>query len=108
MSQCLPGSIVFLLYACVHAKLLQSCPTFCKPHGSSVHEILQTRMLEWVAMPSCRGSPDPGIKPTSLTSPALAGRFFITSTPGKLFFIYNILEHMKYFVKSSASNKETD
>ena len=59
-------------------------------------------------MPSCRGSPDPGIIPTSLTSPALAGRFVITSIPGKPFLIYNILEKLKYFVKSSASNKETN
>ena len=27
--------------------------------------------------------PDPGIKPTSLTSPALTAGFFTTSTPGK-------------------------
>ena len=32
---------------------------------------------------SLRGSPDPGIKPVSLASPALAGRFFITVPPGK-------------------------
>ena len=36
---------------CVHAKLLQSCSTLCKPMdcslpGSSVHGILQTRILE--------------------------------------------------------------
>ena len=28
----------------------------CSPLGSSVHGILQARILEWVAMPSCRGS----------------------------------------------------
>ena len=37
------------------------CPTLCdsidcSPPGSSVHRILQTRILEWVAMPSSRGS----------------------------------------------------
>ena len=47
---------------CVHAcKLLQSCITLhgcmdCSPPVSSVHGILQARMLEWVAMPSSRGS----------------------------------------------------
>ena len=49
--------------------------------GSSVHEILQARILEWVAMPS--DFPDPGIETASLGSPALAlvlaGRFFTTS-----------------------------
>ena len=47
--------------ACVHTKLLQSCPTLCNPMenslpGSPVHGILQTRILEWVAMPSSKGS----------------------------------------------------
>ena len=42
--------------------------------------ILQERILEWVAMPSSEALPNPGIKPVSLTSPALAGGFFTTST----------------------------
>ena len=42
----------------------QSCPTLCnpldcRPPRSSVHGILQTRILEWVAMPSSRGSSHP-------------------------------------------------
>ena len=42
----------------------QSCPTLCdptdcSPPGSSVHGILQARILEWVAMPSSRGSSRP-------------------------------------------------
>ena len=46
------------------AKLLQSCLTLCKPvdrspPGSTVHAILQARILEWVAMPSSRGSSQP-------------------------------------------------
>ena len=56
------------------------------PPGSSVHGILQARMLEWVAIASSRDLPNPGIKPTSLASPALAGGFFITEPPGKPYF----------------------
>ena len=41
--------------------------------------ILQARILEWIAMPPPGGIPDPGIRTTSLTSPAWAGRFFTTS-----------------------------
>ena len=37
------------------------------------------RILEWVARPFSRDLPDPGMEPAYLTSPALAGRFFITS-----------------------------
>ena len=44
-----------------HAKFLQLCSTLCdpmdhSPQGSSVHGILQARRLEWVAVPSSRGS----------------------------------------------------
>ena len=43
----------------MHAKTLQLCPTLCRPMdcslaGSSVHWILQTRILEWFAMPPSR------------------------------------------------------
>ena len=31
-------------------------PMDCSPPGSSVHGILQARILAWVAMPSSRGS----------------------------------------------------
>ena len=46
---------------CMHPQSLQSCPTLCdpvdcSPPGSSVHRIIQSRMLEWVAMPSSRQS----------------------------------------------------
>ena len=72
------------LHCVLHAKLLQSCLTLCNridcsPPGSSVHEILQERILEWVAVSFSREPHNPGIKPVSLTSPALAGGFFTTS-----------------------------
>ena len=46
------------------AKLLQSCPTLCdsmdcNPPGSSVYGFLQTRILQWVPIPSSRGSFQP-------------------------------------------------
>ena len=48
-----------MLYACMRAKSLQSCPTLCNSmdHSlpdSSVDGILQERILEWVAMPQSR------------------------------------------------------
>ena len=58
---------------------------FCEPMdlslpGSSVHGILQARVLEWVAMPSSRGSSRPrDWTCISLMSSALAGGFFTTS-----------------------------
>ena len=72
-AQCLDhlGTKVILLHwaaypcglksACMHAQSLQLCLTLCDPMdysspGSSVHGILQTRILDWVAVPSSRGS----------------------------------------------------
>ena len=48
--------------------------------GSSVDGVLQVRILEWVAMLSSRESSHPGIELASLPSPALTGKFFISST----------------------------
>ena len=53
-------------------KVTQSCPTLCDPMdcslpGSSVHRILQARILERVAgsLPSAGDLPNPGIEPRS-------------------------------------------
>ena len=59
------------LQCCVFAKSLQSYMTLRdpidhSPPGSSVHGILQAKILERVAMPSSRGLPDPGIEHMSL------------------------------------------
>ena len=73
---CFPSPVELLhsSLACMHtymcAKSLQSYPTLCdpmdcSPPGSSVHGILQARVLEWVAMPSSR--------PTGLQSQMLWG-----------------------------------
>ena len=68
------GSLITTLYPTL-------CdPTDCSPPGSSVHGILQARILEWVAISSSRDFPNPGIK---LPSPALAGGFFTTESSGK-------------------------
>ena len=53
---------------CMHAKLLQLCPTLCKPTdyclpGSSLRGILQARILVWVDMPSSRASSRPRDRP---------------------------------------------
>ena len=54
--------ITYFVYA-VLCLVAQSYPTLCDPPwslpGSSVHGILQARILEWAAMPSSRGSSQP-------------------------------------------------
>ena len=54
------------------------CPTVCDPMdcrlpGSSVHGILQARILEWVTISFSRGSSQPGIEPGSLALEADKG-----------------------------------
>ena len=82
---------ITLCSTCV--KLLQSCPTLCNPMdcsqpGSSVHEILQVRIQDWVAISSPGDLPNPGTEPGSLTSPALAGGFFTTSATCEALIVY--------------------
>ena len=52
----------------------------CSPAGSSVHGILQERILEWVAMPSSRGSSPPRDQTQVF---CIAGRFFTSELWGK-------------------------
>ena len=52
----------------------------CRPPGSSVHGILQARILEWVAIVLSRDLPDPGIE---LGSPALQADSLLSEPPGK-------------------------
>ena len=52
------------VHVCVHAKPLQWCltlwdPMDCSLPGSSVHGILQAKILEWVAMSFSRGFSQP-------------------------------------------------
>ena len=53
--------------------------TVCSPPGSSVHGILQVRILEWVSMPSSRGLPNPGIESVAPLTPALQVDSFLLS-----------------------------
>ena len=70
---------------CACAESFQSCLTLwdamdCSLPGSSVREILQARVLEWLAMPPFRGSSQPRNQTqVSYT----AGGFFTMQPPGK-------------------------
>ena len=72
-------------------KSLQSCLTLCDPMDrspprSSVHEILQARILKWVAIPFSRASSWPDFhltEPAFLRSPELAGGSLPLAPPGE-------------------------
>ena len=82
---CFRDNLIFLCFVWllarvfVRAKSLQLGPLLCDPMdygppGSSIHRVLQARILEQTAMPSSRHR----VEPAYLTSPA--SRFFTTST----------------------------
>ena len=67
------------------SEVAQLCPTLCDSMdcnlpGSSVREILQARVLEWVAISFSRGSSQPGMEPTS---PELQADALPSEPPGK-------------------------
>ena len=83
-------------------KLLQSCPNLCDPvdcalPSSSVHGILQAKILEWVAVPFSRwSSPSKGWTWVSCIF-CITGRFFIAESPGKSQLISYFTVNRNYF-----------
>ena len=69
---------------CVYAQSLQSCLILCNPvdcslPGSSVHGVLQARILEWIAISYSRDLPEQGIETVFLPS-ALVVDFYLCAT----------------------------
>ena len=63
--------------------LVLSCNLFfcnCSPPGSSVHEIFQARILDWIAISFSRGFSQPR-DGTHIS--CIGSRFFTTESPGK-------------------------
>ena len=84
------------------SEVAQSCPTLsdpmdCSPLGSSVHGFPRQELLEWVTMPSSRGSSQPRIVPRS---PAKNLCFSLQSF---FFFFGNILHCQKNVMSITVS-----
>ena len=85
----------------------QSCLTLCDPMdcslpGSSVHGILQTRIVEWVAMASTGYFPNSEIKSRS---PALQADSLLSEPPEKL--KYKLLMPISDQIRSVAQSCPT-
>ena len=85
---CLPHWQASQRYAAAAATSLQSCPTLCNPMdcslpGSSVHGILQVRILEWLAISFSRGASQPRDGNCISCISFTAGGFFTAEPPGK-------------------------
>ena len=71
-------SSICVLCMLSHFSPVQLCdPMDCSPPDSSLHGILQSRILEWVAMPSSRES----FWPRDWTHISCIGRWFFTNEP---------------------------
>ena len=80
----------FTAYRKVKVIVTQLCLTFCHPTdcsspGSSVHGILQARILEWIAISFSGDLPDSGMEPGS---PALQTNSFLSKPPTLLDILY--------------------
>ena len=76
------------------SEVAQSCPTLCDPMdcslpGSSLHGILQARILEWVAISFSRGSS------------RSRDRTLASCIPGRHFNLWAIRELVEYTLKES-------
>ena len=95
---------VYTVRVCVCVLVAQLCPTLCNPMdcsplGSSVHGILQARILKWVAISFCRRSSQSrdGTQVSCITD-----RFFFlpSEPPGKP--LIQGLQQARYSSKSSS------
>ena len=80
--------ICLYLYTRMLAQLLHLCPTLCdpmdcSPQGSSVHGILEARILEWVPMPSSRRFLQPRDWTDVSCISCIADEVFTAATLGK-------------------------
>ena len=93
--------ISFLLLSCFNHVWLCT-PLDCSPPGSSVHGILQARILEQVATPSSRGSSQPRDGTHVSWVSCIAGGFVTTVPPGKsvLLWLYPYFSGLKIFFLS--------
>ena len=83
------------------SKVTQSCPTLCDPMdcslpGSSLHGILQARVLEWVAISFSRGSSQP------------RDRSQVSCIPGvSIFYFHGCNHHLQWFWSQKKIKSDT-
>ena len=70
----------------------------CSPPGSSVHGMLQARILEWVHSFLQGIFPNPGIEPH--LSPASADRYFTTSATWEAQTYLQFLNYQAFFLST--------
>ena len=93
--------------------MLQSCPTLCDPMdcslpGSSVHGILQARILEWVAISSYRGSSRSRDRTRVSYVSCIGSRFFTTSGTWEAHIVYVLHSILQKWDKNRSYSRWTN
>ena len=95
---------------CMHAKSPQSCLILCSlvdrhPPGTSVHGFSRQEYWSGLSCPPPRDLPDPGIEPSSLTSPQLAGGLFYhwchQRSPFNIIYVLLFTPFLNAYIKQS-------
>ena len=95
-----PVNLNKYIHVCIYS-FTQACLTVCNSMDQVPlsMEFFQARILEWFPLPPPGDLPNPGIKPKSSASPALAGGFFSTEPPWKIYiYIYRCMYIHVYVV----------
>ena len=87
---CMCVCVCASMYMNMYSEVTQLCLTLCDPvgcslPGSSIHGILQARILEWVAISFSKDHPNPGIEPGS---PTLQADTLPSEPPGTSVYVY--------------------
>ena len=74
------------------------------PPDSSVHEVFQARILEWLAISFFRGSSRPRDRTCISQVSCIAGGFFTTEPPGKPYFSFTVSINVRCSLKACLIN----
>ena len=91
---CVQNLLHLHIYICLKVKVTQLCPALCDPMDSTVHGILQTRVLEWAVFHFSRGSSQPRDR-TQVS--CIAGGFFTSWATREALLIFKFLSHRDYY-----------
>ena len=105
------SSTIFICESVSHSVLSDCDPINCSTPGSSVHGILQERILKWIAIPFSRGSSWP--RDWTWIS-CIAGRFFTVWTtrenlsPDHLTTDYHFFEYLDSFLQAKCFRNQQE
>ena len=87
----------------VPVKWLQLCPTLCNPMDCGLQGFFRQEHWRGLPFPPPGDLPNPGIKPASLMSPALASKFFTTTATWETPSLHDSCIYLKIWLSFKSS-----